>query len=470
MTRCALLPAPRATHIEVQVLTPDALAKASEGIQQAASLTGFTAKAGQAKLTGKDSETIILAGRPNDSACFDWSSIAESIHRRFGNNALKNLSFSLNFHGTNHKTSLQAAIGWGLGNFRHITYKSNAEEYEPACLVVKDNALRDKAEAIISGISLTRDLIHIPANSLGPEDLAGAAEDMAKIHKAKIKIIRDKDLLKDNYPMVYAVGDSSHRRPCLIDINWGKKDAPKLTLVGKGITFDTGGLNIKPADAMKRMKKDMGGAAHVLGLAEMIMAMNLPVRLRVIIPAAENAISSHAFRQQDVFTARNGKTIEIGHTDAEGRLVLSDALVAACEDNPDMIIDFATLTGAARVALGYDIPALFASKNDTGKTLQDLSMTLDDPVWQLPLWQGYRHEMDSHIADINSIGSGRSGAIYGALFLSEFVADDINWVHMDVYGWSNEDKPGRARGGCDYGLRTSIAYIQQWAEQHNAKN
>ena len=464
MTRCAIISSPRSTHIPVQVLTPATLEQASTDVRKTAKLTGFKGRPGEIRLNGKNADSIILAGQPQQASCFDWSAIAEGIRKSFGAEALEDISFSLNFHDPDRETTLQAALGWGLGNFSHVTYKTNSDPFAPACLVVEDQKLREKAEAMLTGIALTRDLIHIPANSLSPYDLAGVAEDLGKLHKAKVKIIKDKDLLKENFPMVYAVGDSSHRRPCLMDLSWGDKNHPKLTLVGKGITFDTGGLNIKPAEAMKRMKKDMGGAAHVLGLASMIMAVNLPVRLRVLIPAAENAVSSHAFRQQDVFTARNGKTIEIGHTDAEGRLVLSDALVAACEEEPDLLIDFATLTGAARVALGYDIPAMFAAKEDTGRALQDLSMQVDDPLWMLPLWTGYRREMDSHIADINSIGSGRAGAIYGALFLHEFVTDKTDWLHLDVYGWSNDHNPGRARGGCDFGLRACMHYIEHWIE------
>lgn len=466
MTRTAIIAAPRNTHIAIQVLTPDALERASADIQNAARLTGFKARPGEIRMSGKNADSIILAGQPLDTSCFDWSSIAEGVQKSFGAEALKDISFSLHYHEAGHKVSLQAALGWGLGNFNHVTYKTDDEEFEPAALVVEDMALRDKAEAMLTGIILTRDLIHIPANSLSPDDLAGVAEDLGKLHKAKVKITRDKDLLKENLPMTYAVGESSHRRPCFVDLRWGDKTHPKLTLVGKGITFDTGGLNIKPAEAMKRMKKDMGGAAHALGLAAMIMAMRLSVQLRVLLPCAENAISSHAFRQQDVFTARNGKTIEIGHTDAEGRLVLSDALVAACEEEPDLLIDFATLTGAARVALGYEVPALFAASQDTGRAIQDLSMQVDDPVWMLPLWHGYRPEMASHIADINSIGSGRAGAIYGALFLNEFVTKGTDWVHLDVYAWSNDNKPGRARGGCDYGLRATMAYIENWVADH----
>lgn len=465
MTRFPLLSSPRSNHITVHILGPDDLKTATPEVQHVAQRTGFNAKPGSIGISDKDDVSILLAGRPDQDSVFQWSAIVEDIAHSFGADALNDISFGLEFHNKGYFTTLNAVIGWGLGLFQHITYKTTDDAYTPPALLVEDADMRHQAEAILNGIALTRDLIHIPANSLGPEDLAGAAEDMAKLYKAKIKVIHDKDLLKENFPMVYAVGDSSHRRPCLIDIHWGRKDAPKLTLVGKGITFDTGGLNIKPAEAMKRMKKDMGGAAHVLGLAAMIMALELDVNLRVIIPAADNAVSSHAFRQQDVFTARNGKTIEIGHTDAEGRLVLSDALVAACEDKPDLLIDFATLTGAARVALGYDIPAIFASNPATGMALQTLSMGTDDPLWMMPLWQGYRHEMDSHIADINSIGSGRAGAIYGALFLSEFVSEGTDWVHMDVYGWSNTHRPGRARGGCDYGLRSCITYIQQWAQQ-----
>lgn len=352
-------------------------------------------------------------------------------------------------------------LGWSLAHYRQIHYKKDVQEdFDKFYLVIRDEAAKHRAIAMTDAIALTRNLIQLPANFLGPQELAAEAKKFSKTYKTSISVISGTDLPKHGYPMVLSVGESSHRKPCLIDLQWGKQKHPRVTLVGKGVCFDTGGVNVKPANAMYRMKKDMGGAAHALGLAAMIIAMDLPVCLRVLIPAVDNSISEKSFRQGDVLKTRDGTTIEVGHTDAEGRLILSDALIAASEDHPDLLIDFATLTGAARVALGYEIPALFGTKTETMRDVQDLSMELHDPVWTLPLWHDYLKEMSSDIADIKSIGSGRAGAIYAGLFLKEFVKDDIDWMHFDIYGWANDTIPGRPKGGADFALRTLFSYLE----------
>jgi leucyl aminopeptidase len=297
---------------------------------------------------------------------------------------------------------------------------------------------------------------------MGPDELQAATESLAAHHNVKVKIIKDGDLTKKNFPMIFDVGKGSARRPRLIDFSWGNKKDPKVTLVGKGVCFDTGGYDLKPSQYMFNMKKDMGGAAHVLALANMIMSLGLPIYLRVLIPAVENSISGEAYRPADILQTRKGITVEVGNTDAEGRLVLADALTYACEDKPELLIDYATLTGAARVALGPDLPALFSNTEETAQKIQALSQKeiVDDPVWNLPLWKGYRKDIDSYIADISSTG-GKAGATTAALFLNEFVEEDIEWLHLDTYAWEDNGKPGRPKGGADAGLRSIFAYLEE---------
>jgi leucyl aminopeptidase len=312
-----------------------------------------------------------------------------------------------------------------------------------------------------AGVCLTRDLINTPAQDLGPEELAEAAKAMARPHKAKVKVIVGKGLLSENYPSVHAVGRAAAQEPRLIDITWGKGGHPRVTLVGKGVCFDSGGLDIKPAGGMLNMKKDMGGAAQVLGLAHMIMDAKLPVRLRVLVPAVENAISSNAFHPKDILQTRKGLTVEVGNTDAEGRLILSDALTEAASDKPAMIIDFATLTGAARVALGSDVPALFCNDDVLADAMLSHGMDANDPLWRMPLWQGYKHFLSSPIADISSTGSApNGGAITAALFLEHFVEPDVPWAHIDLMAFNNSSRPGRPEGGEAQGIRGIYAMLK----------
>ncbi len=282
---------------------------------------------------------------------------------------------------------------------------------------------------------------------MGPVELAAAAKDLAEAYKAKIKITVGDSLLKSNYPMIHAVGRASTRPPRLIDISWGRANAPKVTLVGKGVCFDTGGLDLKPAGSMLQMKKDMAGGATVLGLARMIMDARLDVRLRVLIPAVENSVAGNAYRPQDVLTSRKGITVEVGDTDAEGRLVLADALWEASSDSPDLLMDFATLTGAQRVACGTDLPSFFCHDDKLADDFYKAGEATGDPVWRLPLFEAYRSELDSPVADICSVGKSRTGgAIHAALFLEEFVTPGLNWVHIDFMGWTVSGKPGKPVG------------------------
>jgi leucyl aminopeptidase len=353
-----------------------------------------------------------------------------------------------------------AALGWALGCYGFDRYKKLPRP--KAELVLPVGADKAEVKRMADGIGLTRDLINTPAADLGPAELADAAKAMARSNKAKIKVIVGKGLLSENYPSVHAVGRAAAQEPRLIDITWGKAGDPRVTLVGKGVCFDSGGLDIKSAGGMLNMKKDMGGAAQVLGLAHMIMDAKLPVRLRVLVPAVENAISSNAFHPRDILPTRKGLTVEVGNTDAEGRLILSDALAEAARDKPEMIIDFATLTGAARVALGPDVPALFCNDDSLAGALLAHGAEADDPLWRMPLWQGYKPHLASTIADISSTGSApNGGAITAALFLEHFVEPDIPWAHIDLMAFNTSSRPGRPEGGEAQGIRGVYAMLRK---------
>ncbi|MFZ4541051.1 MAG: leucyl aminopeptidase family protein, partial [Rickettsiales bacterium] len=312
----------------------------------------------------------------------------------------------------------------------------------------------------LNAITLVRDLINTPASDMGPADLSKAARDVAKITGARFSEIVGDDLLKKNYPAIHAVGRAGPQAPRLIELTHGKPSHPLVVLVGKGVTFDTGGLDIKPYNSMKLMKKDMGGAALMLGLAQLIIESKLPIRLRVLLPAVENSISSNAFRPQDILHSRKGLTIEVGSTDAEGRLILADALTDGDSDKPALMIDVATLTGAARTALGTELPALYSNRDDVGRDLVKASMASNDPMWQLPLWQGYAKYVNSPIADVtNTPNYGFAGSITAALFLERFLSPTTPWVHIDSYAWNGEPMPGRPVGGEALCLRALYSYL-----------
>ena len=339
------------------------------------------------------------------------------------------------------------AVAIGLGAWKFDRYRATKSKASPR-FVWPESADRKRATAIVEAISMARDLITTPSSDMGPGELAAAAQALAKAHKAKVKVIVGDDLLKNNYPTIHAVGRASARPPRLIDLTWGKASHPKVTLVGKGVCFDTGGLDLKPATGMLMMKKDMGGAATVLAVASMIMATGLPVRLRVLVPAVENAVSGNAFRPMDVIKTRKGITVEIGNTDAEGRLILCDALHEGASEKPAMMIDCATLTGAARVALGPDLPALFCNDDKLAHSLVAAGEAMTDPLWRMPLFPAYRRMLDSKVADINNVSAGAfGGAITAALYLKEFVPDDVPWAHFDMMAWNNTSRPGRPEGG-----------------------
>ncbi len=350
------------------------------------------------------------------------------------------------------------AIGWALGSYRFDRYR---EADALARLVLPDTCDRVRVEAIAESIYMGRDLINTPAEDMGPAELAEAADSLADACGASIDIIVGDDLLERNYPSIHAVGRASHRPPRLIDIRWGDDKAPRLTLVGKGVCFDSGGLDLKSATGMKMMKKDMGGGASVLTLAGMIMRLGLKVRLRVLVPAVENSVAGNAYRPLDVITTRKGITIEIGNTDAEGRVILCDALAEASSEKPDLLIDMATLTGAARVALGPDLPALFTNDDSLAEVIQETGAEQNDPVWRLPLWQPYASMIKGDTAEINNSGSGPgAGAITAALFLERFVDADTSWAHLDIMGWNLSAKPGRPAGGEPMAVRGLLAVLE----------
>ncbi|MBY6044328.1 leucyl aminopeptidase family protein [Phaeobacter italicus] len=345
------------------------------------------------------------------------------------------------------------SLGWLLAQYRYDRYKSGGDA--DTHLVAPEGVDATRIEALAAGEFLTRDLINTPAGDMGPDELEAAARDLADQHKARFTVIQDEDLLQQNLPMIHAVGRASDRRPRLIDIKWGNS-GPTLTLVGKGVCFDTGGLNLKPGSSMALMKKDMGGAANVLGLAHMIMALNLPVRLRVLIPAVENSVSANAFRPGDVLTARNGLTVEINNTDAEGRLVLADALALAAEDTPDLLISMATLTGAARVAVGPDLAPFYTDNEGDAVALTQAAQRLADPVWRMPFHTPYETMIEPQIADLdNAPGGGFAGSITAALFLRRFAAD-TRYMHFDIYGWTPAAAPARPKGGALQGARALL--------------
>jgi leucyl aminopeptidase len=345
-----------------------------------------------------------------------------------------------------------ASLGMVLGGYVFTRYgKKVGRDLRVALPKGADPAEVDRMAV---GVFLARDLVNTPTNDMGPDALEEAVRTLARKHKATLKVVKGDDLLAGNFPMIHAVGRASAEAPRLIDMSWGQKGAPKVTLVGKGVCFDTGGLDIKPSSGMLLMKKDMGGAANVLGLASMLMTSGLKIRLRVLIPAVENAISANAFRPGDVLTSRKGITVEIGNTDAEGRLVLADALALADEEQPQLLIDMATLTGAARVALGPDLPPFYTGDEALAAELVAASNDREDPLWRMPLWKPYDAKLSSKIADINNVTTdGFAGSITAALFLQRFVERAASWAHFDIFAWNPADRPQGPAGGEAQGIR-----------------
>lgn len=352
-----------------------------------------------------------------------------------------------------------AALGWLLEGYRFDRYA--CQKAPQAMIVPPDGIDTNRLEVIAAGEALTRDLINTPTEDMGPDELEAAVRSLAKDHGAKVSVTEGRDLLDNNFPMIHAVGRAAERAPRLIDMRWGKS-GPTLTLVGKGVCFDTGGLNLKPGASMALMKKDMGGAATVLGLAKMIMSLRLPLRLRVLIPAVENAVAGNAFRPSDILTSRKGLTVEVNNTDAEGRLVLADALALADEETPDLMISMATLTGAARVAVGPDLSPFYATQQTDADALRVGALAAADPVWEMPFWAPYESLIEPGIADLdNAPKGGFAGSITAALFLKRFVTDTPRYMHFDIYGWNPTAAPARPKGGVGMGARALLEALPE---------
>ena len=349
-------------------------------------------------------------------------------------------------------------LGWHMGAYKFTRYNNSEAPQASLTGNLPDNS---KLQNEVDAITLARDLINTPANDMGPDALEAAIQELAKTHGAEINVIKGDALLTENFPMIHAVGRAAEAAPRLVDLQWGSTDHPKVTLVGKGVVFDTGGLNLKPGNSMALMKKDMGGAANTIALAQFIMAEKLPVRLRLLVPIVENAVSGNAFRPGDILSSRKGITVEIGNTDAEGRLILADALALGDEEAPEIMLDMATLTGAARVALGPDLPPFYVQDDAFAGALSEASAAVLDPLWRMPLWPPYRKMLESKIADINHISSGGfAGSVTAALFLEKFVEKANIWAHFDIYGWVPNAKSWAPMGGEAQGIRAIFNVLE----------
>ena len=356
-----------------------------------------------------------------------------------------------------------AAFGWLMGQHRFTRYRQPKDDRGPRVLLTKDPTRVDDYVRLAEATAMVRDLVDTSPADLGPAELEAAARALAQECSAKVEVTGG-DKLADGYPMIAAVGGGAieARAPRLIELHWGNGGHPRVAVIGKGVCFDSGGLDIKPASGMRLMKKDMGGAAHALALARLVMSAKLPVRLHLLIPAVENAVSAAAYRPGDVLTSRNGLTVEIDNTDAEGRLILADAITRAAEEKPELMIDFATLTGAARIALGPDLPALFCNDEQLATDFTAAADEVSDPVWRMPLWDAYDDMLKSEVADLsNAADSPMAGAVTAALFLRRFVSEEMPWVHLDTFAWQPAAKPGRPKGGDAVGLRAAYALLQR---------
>lgn len=438
--------------------------KQSPSLQALCAETGFGAEDQQTLIERNDAGTVqtiyfIKSGEPDR---YEAAKLAEYMQGTFGQTALGRLVFALETADLHLDEIFQFCLGWALAHYSFDTYIENPDQ-KTARLQWPEHIKAAEIEAYAQAIFLTRNLVNTPTNDMGPAEMETAAREIAGHFKARIDVIADDDLHESGFPLIHTVGDASDHRPRLIDITWGDPAKPLVTLVGKGVAFDSGGLNLKPGKAMAIMKKDMGGAAHVLGLGWLIMALNLPVSLRILVPAVENSISGAAFRPGDIMRSRLGLSVENTNTDAEGRLILADSLCYATEDKmalPDILIDYATLTGSARAALGHDIPAMCATNNKTAQDLQDISFTYKDPVWRMPLYEPYKTHLQSPVADLVNSASPPGDLIYSALFLQHFIHDHPDWVHLDCFAWESSGKPGRPQGGADTGLIAVFEYLK----------
>jgi leucyl aminopeptidase len=415
--------------------------------------------AAAAQFKAKPGELLILPGKKDG----EWSAVF-GIAKKPGPWDLAAIAQKLpaGSYRLDGTTPGEGALGWLLVHHRFDRYLAKPDPIPQRILLTSDPAAIGPTVAMAEAVALVRDLVDTPAADMGPADLAAAVESVAKAAAADFRVTQG-DALEQGYPMVAAVGRAAtrERAPRLIELEWGDPKNPRVAIVGKGVCFDSGGLDLKPSSAMLWMKKDMGGAAHALALSQLVMNAKLPVRLHLLIPAIENALSGDAFRPGDILRSRKNISVEIGNTDAEGRLILADALTRAGEDKPAMILDFATLTGAARVALGPDIPAMFSNDDSLANELAAASQTVSDPLWRLPLWSDYADMLKSTTADINNAGEGgQAGAVTAALFLQKFVPEGTPWAHFDTFAWRPSPKPGRPKGGDALGLRAAYAMLR----------
>ena len=441
-------------HLLDEGEVPDWIEAQSAPIRAWAKAQGFSGAIGQV-LTCPGDEGIALAAVGYGSA---RSRARGRFHLAAGAARLPAGTYALTCTLENDVVEVEA-LGWLLAQYRFDTYKDQSAM--GAALIAPEGIDAARIEKIANGEALSRTLINTPASDMGPPDLEAAARDVAAEFGASIKVTTGEDLLAQNYPLIHTVGRAADSEARLIDITWGE-DGPRLTLVGKGVCFDTGGLNLKPGASMALMKKDMGGAAAVLGLAHMIMATGMSVQLRVLIPAVENSVSGNAFRPGDILTARKGLTVEINNTDAEGRLVLADALALADEDQPDLIISMATLPGAARVAVGPDLAPFYVDDGDLASAVEQAAAVQADPVWRMPVHAPYESMIEPGIADLdNAPKGGFAGSITAALFLRRFVTETPNYMHFDIYGWQPSDAPARPKGGVAQGTRALLAALPE---------
>jgi leucyl aminopeptidase len=422
-----------------------------------AAAVGFTGDAGKSALVPDKSGKLarVLVGvSENEAAMWAVAGLSESLPE--GSYRLDPLP-----RGDEAASDpSRVALGWALGTYAFTRYK--AKPASISRLVWPEGADRSLVERLAGAVFLARDLATTPASDMGPAELADEAQGVAREAGARCRIVVGDALLAENYPTIHAVGRASVREPRLVDIIWGEENAPKVTLVGKGVCFDTGGLDLKPASGMLNMKKDMAGAAIMLGVGQAIMAAGLKLRLRLLLPCVENSVSGNAMRPRDIIRTRKGLTVEIGNTDAEGRLILCDALADASDEKPEMIVDAATLTGAARVALGPELPALFCNDDGLANALLAAGGAEDDPMWRMPLYRPYRRQIDSKVADLNNVSEGpHAGAITAALYLQEFVDPKVPWAHLDVMAWNQRSRPGRPEGAEAQILRAVYAHLAE---------
>ncbi len=447
--------------IPLEVITEESLAELPEAKKAWAEANGFSADTeGLCRIpdgNGTISKILVSLGGTSPSATTPWWLAGACEQLAVGTYTIEGIA--------DPAVLTAAAFGWCLAHYSYDRYRSDKEPMKERVLILPDSVDIEAVLREAEAYALVRDLVNTPTDDLGPADLQAAIEELAATHSATCTAIIGDDLLKENFPAIHTVGRAAAegREPRLIELNWGDETNPALTLVGKGVCYDTGGLDIKPGSSMRLMKKDMGGAANAIGLASMIMAAELPVRLRLLVPAVENAVAGNSYRPGDIVRTRKGLTVEIGNTDAEGRVILCDALALACEDAPDLLLDFATLTGAARVALGPDLPAVMTNDDTLWNALEKAANETGDPIWRLPLWAPYDKKLNSKVADLNNITEGFAfaGAITAGLYLQRFVSEGIKWAHTDLVAWQFETLPGQQAGGAAQSIRATFAAIKK---------